>query len=526
MKLQRRYWAFISYCHQDRKAAARLQSALESFRPDPGAISEGRAPERLRPIFRDREVLGSSHDLTTSIRDALEQSQALIVVCSPRAAASRWVASEISHFAEHRGPENIFCLIVDGEPNAADPAQECLPAPLRHSQSGREVLAADARPKSDGWSDAVLKIIAGLTGLPFAELARREQRKQRRRAIIVSTAGILLAAVFGFLAIQSARNAAAAQASAKQAQLIAGYLEEVISHFSPRKANNVARSALLPLIDASARPDQLRRLENDPQALIRVRHILGRAYLELNAPDRALPLIEKNAALAEQVFGPNHRQTQLSLSTIGQILLALGQHERSIQVHRRLLETSIRTEGEKSEPALADMTNLALALGEAGKKEEAAALRTKVYELGRDLFPDDHLSFQNARRNYALALWSEDKIEQAVSILEDLLSDQLKSPGPENLSTHEIQGFLGEGYEATNAPERAVEVYAKAAAGLTRIHGENDSRAIYCAFRLVNILHKLGRKDEAAAVARQYFGHPPDPKKLGIIGKKSSDLPR
>lgn len=521
-----RYWAFISYCHQDRQAAARLQGALENFRPDPGAIAEGRAPERIRPIFRDREVLGSSHDLTTAIRDALEQSQALIVVCSPRAAASRWVASEISHFAGHRGLENIFCLIVDGEPNASDPARECLPAPLRQAQSGREVLAADARPRADGWRDAVLKIIAGLTGLPFADLARREHARLRRRALVWAALGLLLAAIFGALAVYSARQAEAAKKSAQSAELIADYLEQVLSQFSPRVKDNAAQSALLPFIDASTHPERLRKLENEPMALLRVRQVLGRAYLELNAADRALPLLEANVALANELLGPDHLTTSICLLTLGNTYNALGQHQRGAEIHRQLLDHALRVHGEKSEDALSAMTNLAVSLQKSGQEEQADALFARVYEVGRSFFPAEHLGFQNARRNYAYVLWGQRRLEEARTVLEELQLDQIKSPGPDHLGTAETQDFLAGLHEEMGEPERAADVYAKAAAGLTRIHGEKNYRAIFCAFRLVHLLHKLGREDEAASASQQYFGRPPDPQKLAIIGKKPSDLPR
>jgi hypothetical protein len=526
MQQQHRYRAFISYCHQDRKEAARLQTTIENFRPPADAVSAGPVTERIRPIFRDREVLGSSHDLSAAIRDALEDSSALIVVCSPRAAASKWVAAEVAHFAARRGLENIFCLIVDGEPNATDPAQECLPEPLRYAQSGREVLAADARAKADGWRDAVLKIIAGLTGLPFAALARREQKKQRRRAIILSTAGILLAAIFGALSIYSARQAAAAKKSAKTAEATVDYLEQVIAQFSPRRKENTASSALLPFIDASTTPDRLARLESEPLALIRVRLILSRAYLELNAADRALPLLEANAALAAEFLGPDNKSTTISLEALGNTYNALGQHERGAEIHRRLLESALRLHGEKSEQALAAMNNLSNSLEKTGRQDEAAALYTRVYEIGSALLPADHLGFQNARRNYANILWRQGKFSEALAVSEELHRDQLKSPGPDHLGTLETQQHLGEVYEAHGETERAAEVYASAAQGLARIHGPDNSSALTCAFRLVHLLHALGRKDEAADATKHYFSKPPDPQKLSIIGKQPSDLPR
>ena len=521
-----RYRAFISYCHQDRKAAARLQTAIENFRLPRDAAARAALPEQLRPVFRDREVLGSSHDLTAAIRDALQDSACLIVVCSPRAAASRWVEAEIEHFIERRGPENVLCFIVNGTPNSGDPARECLPACLRHARTGREVLAADARPEGDGWRDALLKTVAGLTGLPFAALARREQARLRRRATVWAVSGLVLATVFGALAIHSARNAAAARASAESAELIADYLTDVLSQFSPREHRNTARSALLPLIDASTEPDRLRRLEGDPRALIRVRHILGRAYLELNAADRALPLLEQNVTLAGDLFGPDHPATITSLWNLGNTLNATGQHERGAEVHRQLLDTVLRLRGEKSEEALGAMTNLANSLDATGRPEEAAALRERVYQSGRQFLGADHIDFQSARQNYAALLMERGESGEALAVLEQLQRDQFKSPGPDHLVTFETQDLLGKAYEANGKPQLAAEAYASAAQGLARIHGPDNSGALSCAFRLAQVLHTLGRTNEAAAATEHYFGKPPSAQKLETIGKKVSDLPQ
>ena len=85
----RRYRAFMSYSHSDAAVATRLHRSLENYRVPkrlrgtPGEF--GPVPERLSPIFRDREELASSADLSKRVQDALSQSDAMIVVCSPQA---------------------------------------------------------------------------------------------------------------------------------------------------------------------------------------------------------------------------------------------------------------------------------------------------------------------------------------------------------------------------------------------------------------------------------------------------------
>ena len=95
-----RYSAFISYSHRDERWARWLQTALETYRvPSPLARTQsGAASRRLSPVFRDRSDLPSATDLGAHIREALQDSANLIVICSPGASVSRWVNEEIRYF--------------------------------------------------------------------------------------------------------------------------------------------------------------------------------------------------------------------------------------------------------------------------------------------------------------------------------------------------------------------------------------------------------------------------------------------
>ena len=133
------YHAFLSYSHVDDRVAHWLHKRLETYRiPQQlqGLDSPvGPLPKRLFPIFMDREELAASTNLSEVIRQALSQSNALIVLCSPASARSLYVNQEISEFIENGKEGRIFYVIVNGEPNAVlhgFPADlECFPKVLR-----------------------------------------------------------------------------------------------------------------------------------------------------------------------------------------------------------------------------------------------------------------------------------------------------------------------------------------------------------------------------------------------------------
>jgi TIR domain len=210
------YWAFISYSQRDVKWALWLHKALETYRIPRAFVGQpvgcSKMPPRLLPVFRDRAELPSAGDLRGKIRESLEESHALIVICSPYAAASPWVNEEVRAFKALGRAERIFPLIVDGEPFASDHPElglpECFPPALRFAVAAdgtvtdqrSDPLAADAREGKDGRDDACLKLIAGILGLGFDDLRRREQARQRQRRLIgiaaSFAAGVFLAAVY------------------------------------------------------------------------------------------------------------------------------------------------------------------------------------------------------------------------------------------------------------------------------------------------------------------------------------------
>lgn len=196
-----RYWAFISYSHADAKWGDWLHAALETYRVPTrlvrSAQPEGAVPKRIFPVFRDREELASSSSLGENIQDALRLSRSLIVICSPRAATSRWVNEEIKLYKSIGREDRVFCLIVDGEPNAAPDSGllECFPKAvlLKLNRAGElsdepaEPIAADAREGKDGKHNALLKLIAGIIGVPYDELRQRERQRQLRQRVRLAT---------------------------------------------------------------------------------------------------------------------------------------------------------------------------------------------------------------------------------------------------------------------------------------------------------------------------------------------------
>lgn len=188
-----RYRAFISYSHVDKAFGRRLHRRLERYalpRRLVGRLTpSGPAPARVAPVFRDRDELPAAGDLTAEVRAALAASGALVVVCSPAAAASPWVAREIDLFRELHPDRPVLAALIAGEPAAAFP-----PALTRIGELPVEPLAADFRREGDGPRLALLKLVAGVLGLGLDELVQRDVQRRLRgvTAVTAGAAGLVL----------------------------------------------------------------------------------------------------------------------------------------------------------------------------------------------------------------------------------------------------------------------------------------------------------------------------------------------
>jgi len=322
----------MSYCHADRSWAARLHKSLESYRLPKRLVGttglHGIVPARLTPIFRDRDELSSAGDLSAKIKDALADSESLLVVCSPAAVLSKWVNEEIRYFRA-LGGARIYCVIVAGDPQASDQQQFYFPAALLEREDHHRVqpLAADVRKWADGKSLAKLKLVAGLAGVRLDELRQRDKQRKRKLqlaagfAIIVAIT-LLTTSIQSRIAEKNARIAQVAQQASAESMLTEFLAQserlEDIADLETRKAFGKVLSSYLAQLDPSDLTIESRR-----QLGVGLSH-RGVILVEEGQFEQALEVFE-NAKKTLQLLVVESQRDEQAIYELGQVEFWIGQ---------------------------------------------------------------------------------------------------------------------------------------------------------------------------------------------------------
>lgn len=326
MYADKKYWAFLSYSHQDTRLCEWLHRELETFRVPTRLVGretrEGVTPNRLFPVFRDRDELPGSSELGKNLAQALEQSRYLVVICSPAAARSRWVNEEIRQFKAMGGEHRVLALIIDGEPNAAEKPEsgllECFPEALKYrvSADGQlstervEPIAADIRKGRESRSTAVLRLIAGLLGVPFDELRQRDQERRRRALTWRIAVGMVLAAGFAGVSHWKYREARMERLEelGREAMMQSRPSQAAVYLAEAYRMGNDKRSLRIMLDQAMRSVDMLSTVHFDDSA----------GFAKAGFSDDGTRLLASNQAGAVSIWRADNGQTLLQLKADSQ----------------------------------------------------------------------------------------------------------------------------------------------------------------------------------------------------------------
>ena len=237
-----KYDAFISYRHSepDSFVAETLHRQLESFKlpgnvarrkiaqagaTEPGDVIDGETIDsadaaqkisanktKIQRVFRDKEELPLVTNLADPITEALENSEYLIVICSPRLPESMWCRKEIETFIEMHDREHVLAVLVEGEPDTSFP-EELLYREVEETRPDGSVikkrmpvepLAADVRGTDRNEirrkiKSELLRLVAPMFDCNYDDLKQRHKEQRMRKIIMTSVSISAACLLFGIV---------------------------------------------------------------------------------------------------------------------------------------------------------------------------------------------------------------------------------------------------------------------------------------------------------------------------------------
>lgn len=209
-----KYDAFISYrhCELDSLIAEKLHKKLEHYHI-PRVIQQVTGRKKISRIFRDKEELPLSANLTDNIYQALDHSEFLILICSPESMQSVWVQREVEYFVKMHGKEHVLTVLVKGEPEESFPRLLCEDIQNVEDGDGNktsvivpvEPLAADVRGRHKKESLKkldleILRLLAAMLGCSYDSLKQRHKEYAIKRITVILCVALILTLGFsGFI---------------------------------------------------------------------------------------------------------------------------------------------------------------------------------------------------------------------------------------------------------------------------------------------------------------------------------------
>lgn len=451
-----KYKAFISYSHNDSFVAKQLFNHLESFRlPKYLAVDYPhlKSTKKLGRIFRDREELSASDSLEDEILSAINNSEFLIVLCSPSSAKSDRVDFEIQAFLDNNTAANILCLIVSGQPDFTDMSrkveQNCIPPSLCKlaNDSGKTPLAADVRKEGDGLNLAFKKIVASMLGVELNKLMQREARRLQRRVISVGFAGLIVAFVLSALAInvklaknaeEQAKNLALEQ-QARAENLIDFMVDDlVVSKLQQLGRVDVIDAVVNELFTHYVHLDDNNLTPSELGRKARVFLELGRVYLRKHDEDNSKRMFDAAYSVTKKMLALYPQSTSAiydhmhTLYWLGRYDLIMGKYSSATEYWQErliLFDRMMALEGieQRAYDELAHVhVHLGWVLMERGKYREALDLFKQglaVRQWAAENIDQTDLWFSNIAGAYHHIAWAEEFLGN----IDNAIANSLKS---------------------------------------------------------------------------------------------------
>ena len=160
---------------------------------------------------------------------------------------------------------------------------------------------------------------------------------------------------------------------------------------------------------------------------------------------------------------------------------------------------------------LTSRNNLAGAYESAGRLDEAITLYEQVLADRVRLLGPDHPQTLTSRNNLAYAYRSAGRLDQAIPLYEEVLADRVRLLGDDHPQTLTSRNNLAYAYRSAGRLDQAITLYEEVLADRVRLLGDDHPQTLTSRNNLAGAYKAAGRPDDAEVL----FDPPSDPGSAG-----------
>ena len=457
----------------------------------------------------DGEIVGTpSYMAPEQARGRVEAIDERTDVFAVGAMLYRLLAGAAPHTVrgETAAAAEVLARVLEGPPRPLEQLAGDAPAELVAICDKAMAPAPEQRyPDMLALAEDLRAFLEGRVVQAFERGALAEGRKwvRRNRALAAALAAAVVILALGLVvSVVFARRAASNAAEAEQRRT-----EAVASAAAARRQAQVAQEASSFLTD-----DLLAALAPEHEGIdVTVRQVLDQASVRLDGHFVGEPAVEASLRL-----------------TIGMSYLRLGEHETARRHLERALELHREHDGERAEPTVRVMRQVALVWSELGRGQDALALYEKLLPLTRAVLGPEHRGTATTMSDMALALEQVGRLDEARALLADALTLSTRVFGeddPDTLASANNLALLDRRLgRSADAARQLAQVLERRRA----ISGERHPDTLNAMSNLAQALADLGRVDRALELSRAALElrrsvlgpeHPLTARELGCLGK-------
>ncbi|KAI1750462.1 hypothetical protein F4782DRAFT_245748 [Xylaria castorea] len=202
----------------------------------------------------------------------------------------------------------------------------------------------------------------------------------------------------------------------------------------------------------------------------------------------------------ERIYGSNHPETIASLSQLALLLDNAGQHTKAVQTGERALELGKKCLAEDDRYVLTIMANIALALHQSNRFEDAERLQVEVVQRHEEILGPEHPNTMRCLQTQAAILSEkpEPDLEAALGIMNRVMKTWEQTHGMQHRDTLRAQSAFQNYIRRMNGSRAAIleahqDIYERAKSFLGTDIPDTWLYATDVAISMI----MLGRSDEA-----------------------------